>query len=237
MSGVGTPTCTSVPARSRARKACSITTGFPTASMQTSAPLPPVSPLIASTGSVAPASTVWVAPKAVARSSFLASLSMAMMAAAPASFDPAMAAHPTPPQPKTATESPGPTSPVYRAAPMPAMTPQPSSPTASGRAAGFTLVHWPAATRVRSAKAPMPSAGERGVPSASVIFCVALWVAKQYQGRPRRHDRHSPQTARQFRTTKSPGSRPVTPAPTDSTVPAASCPRRNGKSSLMPPSR
>ena len=30
--------------------------------MQTSAPLPPVSPLIASTGSVAPASTVWVAP-------------------------------------------------------------------------------------------------------------------------------------------------------------------------------
>ena len=43
MSGVGTPTCTSVPARSRARKACSITTGLPTASMQTSAPLPPVS--------------------------------------------------------------------------------------------------------------------------------------------------------------------------------------------------
>ena len=41
MSGVGTPTWTSVPARSRAKKACSITFGFPTASMQTSAPLPP----------------------------------------------------------------------------------------------------------------------------------------------------------------------------------------------------
>ena len=111
--------------------------------MQTSAPLPPVSPLIASTGSVAPASTVCVAPNAVASSSFPGSRSTAMMTAAPASLDPATAAHPTPPQPKTATESPGPTWPVYMAAPMPAITPQPSSPTASGRAAGLTLVHWP----------------------------------------------------------------------------------------------
>ena len=93
------------------------------------------------------------------------------------------------------------------------MTPQPSSPTASGRADGSTLVHWPAATSVLSAKAPMPSAGESGVPSASVIFCVALWVAKQYHGRPRRHDRHSPHTARQLRTTKSPGATPVTSGP------------------------
>ena len=120
---------------------------------------------------------------------------------------------------------------------MPAMTPQPSSPTASGRAAGLTFVHWPAATSVCPAKAPMPSAGERGVPSASVIFCVALWVAKQYQGRPRRQARHSPHTARQFKMTKSPTARSVTPAPIDSTMPAASCPRRKGKSSLMPPSR
>ena len=85
-----------------------------------------------------------------------------MMVAAPASFDPATAAHPTPPQPKTATESPSPTCPVNMAAPRPAMTPQPSRPTASGRAAGLTLVHWPAATSVLSAKAPMPSAAESG---------------------------------------------------------------------------
>ena len=148
-----------------------------------------------------------------------------------------MAAQPTPPQPKTATESPGPTSPVSMAAPSPAITPQPSRPTASGRAAGSTLVHWPAATSVFSAKAPMPSAGESGVPSARVIFWVALWVAKQYHGRPRRHDRHSPHTARQLRTTKSPGSTDVTSGPTASTTPAASWPSRNGKSSLMPPSR
>ena len=36
------------------------------------------------------------------------------------------------------------------------MTPQPSRPTASGRAAGSTGVHCPAATSVCSAKAPMP---------------------------------------------------------------------------------
>ena len=156
----------------------------------------------------------------------------------PGELAPAMAAHPTPPQPKTATESPGPTSPVNMAAPSPAITPQPSSPAASGRAAGFTLVHWPAATSVFSANAPMPSAGDSGVPSARVIFCVALCVAKQYQGRPSPARTalaaHGPpvqdhEVARR--------ARPLTPAPTASTTPAASWPSRNGKSSLMPPSR
>ena len=51
----------------------------------------------------------------------------------------------------------------------------------------------------------MPSAGLRAVPSSSAIFCVALWVEKQYCGRPRRQDRQLPHTARQFSTTKSPG--------------------------------
>ena len=116
------------------------------------------------------------------------------------------------------------------------MTPQPSRPAASGRAAASTLVAWPAATSVFSANAPMPSAGLSSRPS-SVIFWVALWVAKQYCGRPRRHERHSPHTARQLRTTKSPGATSVTSGPTASTMPAASCPSRNGKSSLMAPSR
>ncbi len=105
---------------------------------------------------------------------------------------------------------------------MPAMTPQPSSPATAGETSGSTLVHWPAATRVFSANAPMPSAGESSVPSRRVIFCFALWVSKQYQGRPRRQARHWPHTARQLRTTKSPGATSVTPSPTDSTTPAAS---------------
>ena len=83
----------------------------------------------------------------------------------------------------------------------------------------------------------MPRAGDSSVPSASVIFCVALWVAKHRCGLPLRHARHSPHTARQLRTTKSPAATSVTPSPTASTTPAASWPSRKGKSSLMPPSR
>ena len=84
---------------------------------------------------------------------------------------------------------------------MPAITPQPSSPAAVAGASGSTFVHWPAATSVFSTNAPMPSAGDSTVPSFSVIFCVALWVSKQYHGSPRRHARHSPHTARQLRIT------------------------------------
>ena len=168
-------------------------------------------------------------------------MSTAMIRAAPASAAPAIAAAPTPPQPITATVEPRPTLPVLMAAPSPAITPHPSSPTAAARADGSTLVHCPAATSVFSAKAPMPSAGDSSVParspSARVILWVALKVAKQYHGSPRLQARQSPQTARQLRTTKSPGSRPVTSGPTDSTTPAASCPSRNGNSSLIPPSR
>ena len=116
-----------------------------------------------------------------------------------------MAASPTPPQPITATVSSRPTAPVLIAAPIPAITPQPSKPATAGSAAGSTLVHWPSCTRVLSAKAPMPSAGVSSVPSVSVIFWVALKVEKQYQGRPRLQARHCPHTARQFRMTKSPG--------------------------------
>ena len=135
------------------------------------------------------------------------------MTDAPARREPAMAALPTPPQPNTATDWPLVTPAVLIAAPIPAITPQPSRPAAVAGASGSTLVHWPAATRVLSAKAPMPSAGDNSVPSSSVIFCVALCVEKQYHGWPRRHARQRPQTARQLRMTKSPGSTSVTPGP------------------------
>ena len=205
--------------------------------MTTSAPWPSVRAWIAATGSAAVEFTTSVAPIEPARVSFRSSMSTAMIFDAPASTEPAIAAMPTPPQPITATDMPRETLPVFSAAPRPAITPQPSRPTAAARADGSTLVHCPAATRVFSAKAPMPSAGDSSVPSSSVIFWVALCVLKQYHGSPRLQARQSPQTARQFSTTKSPGSRPTTSGPTDSTTPAASWPSRNGKSSLMPPSR
>ena len=54
-----------------------------------------------------------------------------------------MAPSPTPPQPITATLSPRVTPPVLMAAPMPAITPQPSRPAVAAGMAGLTLVHWP----------------------------------------------------------------------------------------------
>ena len=139
-----------------------------------------------------------------------------------------MAPSPTPPQPITATLLPRVTPPVLMAAPMPAITPQPSSPAVAAGMAGSTLVHCPAATSVFSTNAPMPSAGDSTVPSSRVIFWVALWVLKQYHGSPRRQARQWPHTARQLRMTKSPGATSVTSGPTASTTPAASCPSRYG---------
>ncbi len=122
------------------------------------------------------------------------------------------------------------------------MMPQPRRPAAAGSAAGFTLVHCPSWTRVFSTKAPMPSAGvssapASGSPSAIVILAEALWVLKQYFGSPFLQARHSPHTARQLRTTKSPTSTWLTSEPIFSTMPAASWPRRKGNSSAMSPSR
>src|SRR6185436_3967324 len=134
------------------------------ASMQTSAPLPLVTDLMYSTGSVVPELHVWVAPNSLAHSSLRSSMSTATIVWAPASLAPAIAASPTPPQPKTATESPRPTLPVLIAAPMPATTPQPSSPAVVAGTSGSTLVHCPAATNVFSTKAPIPSAGDSTVP-------------------------------------------------------------------------
>jgi hypothetical protein len=68
-------------------------------------------------------------------------MSTAITVPAPASTEPAIAADPTPPQPITATDLPRVTPPVLIAAPSPAITPHPSSPTAAGRAEGSTLVH------------------------------------------------------------------------------------------------
>ena len=78
-----------------------------------------------------------MAPNRLASSSLPGSRSTAMITEAPASRAPATAAHPTPPQPKTATESPGSTPPVYIAAPRPAMTPHPSRPAVCALASGF----------------------------------------------------------------------------------------------------
>ena len=133
--------------------------------MQTSAPKPPVTDLMYSTGSVVEELHVCVAPNSLAQASLRSSMSTATIVDAPASWEPAMAPSPTPPQPNTATVLPRVTPPVLIAAPMPAITPHPSSPAAVAGACGSIFVHWPAATRVLSANAPIPRAGDSSVPS------------------------------------------------------------------------
>src|SRR5262249_58051085 len=108
----------------------------------------------------------------------------ALVVAGRAGWPPAWARPRPPPRPITATLLPRVPPPVLMAAPMPAITPQPSSPAVAAGMAGLTLVHCPAATSVFSTNAPMPSAGDSTVPSSSVIFWVALWVLKQYHGSP-----------------------------------------------------
>src|SRR6516165_9324926 len=106
MSGEGTPTWTSVPARSLAKNACRYVSGWPTASTTTSAPLPSVRERMASTGSVVDASTTWVAPKRSAAGSFRPSTWAAMTRQALESAEAAMAGLTTQPHQITDTVSP-----------------------------------------------------------------------------------------------------------------------------------
>src|SRR3954447_20571773 len=74
--------------------------------MTTSAPKPPVSDAMASTGSWLRLFTVWVAPSPVAHWSFWSSRSTAMIVPAPARRAPATPAAPPPPPPPRAPASP-----------------------------------------------------------------------------------------------------------------------------------
>ena len=112
-----------------------------------------------------------------------------------------MAASPTPPQPNTATVSPRCTLPVlHRRAEAGHHAAAEQAGDRGVGGVGSTFVHWPAATSVFSANAPMPSAGDSSVPSSERHLLGRVVVAKQYCGLPLRHARHSPHTARQLRT-------------------------------------
>ena len=151
---------------------------------------------------------------------------------------PAMAAHPTPPQPKTATVSPEADLAGEHGGAEPAITPHPSSPTASGRADGSTFVHWPAATSVLLGEgADAEGGGERRpVGQRHLLRGVVRGEAVPGPAPPARPalaaDRppvEDDEVAR--REVASRRARPPRRRP------AASWPSRNGKSSLMPPSR
>jgi hypothetical protein len=86
--------------------------------------------------------------------------------------------------------------PVFIAAPIPAIAPQPSTPTTAGSASGidpgsFAFVHNGFVCEGTGTKAAV-----NGVPSGKVMGCEALWPR-----RPRLQAQHWPQTVRQLRIT------------------------------------
>ena len=237
--GSGTPTWTSVPARSRAKNACRYVSGRPTASMTTSAPLPSVSALIASTGSVS-AAVDGVGGAEAPGPLQLAGVDVDGDDRAGAGQRRARRWRR---RPRRRSRSRPRCRPGRRRRCSPRRRSRPSPRSRSGRPpragpAGSTFTHWPAATSVSSAKAPMPSAGDSGVPSASVIVCVALARVEAVPG-------PAPPAGAARAARRPPGDDDVVAGgdagrrrrPTASTTPAASWPSRNGKSSLMPPSR
>ena len=80
---------------------------------------------------------------------------MAMIGAAPTALAPSTALSPTPPQPKTATRSPGRTPAVFQTTPMPVVTAQPTRAAMSSGIAGSMRTHDRAGTTARSANDEM----------------------------------------------------------------------------------
>jgi hypothetical protein len=137
---------------------------------------------------------------------------------------------PTPPAPKTATDAPSSTRAVFRTAPTPVITPQPTRQALSSGASGRIFTHAVSGTTVCSAKDPTqcgiasPFTRKRGEPPP-IIVPSAVW---QCAGRPRPQSTQWPHGYIQQRTTWSPGATDVTPGPTSSTTPAPSWPMIRG---------
>ena len=114
--------------------------------------------------------TVSVAPICRATSSFVSSMSTAIILPAPAIRAAWMAARPIPPAPKTATVSPASTRAVLNTAPTPVMTPQPISEARSRGISSriFTIAcSWTSICsandeRLRNCQAGAPSIVRRG---------------------------------------------------------------------------
>ena len=140
---------------------------------------------------------------------------------------PWITAWPTPPHPMTATDDPGSTWAVLSAAPTPVVTPQPISASWSSGRSVVTRTAWCSATVMSSAKVPRPVNAVTGVPSARdargvTIICM---VSSHRFERSCRQNQQAPQEGTNVAMTLSPLLTRVTSAPTQSTVPAASCPR------------
>ena len=173
-----------------------------------------------------------VAPKCRAMLSFEAEASMAMIRLAPAMAAPLIAARPTPPQPITATVSPGRTLAVWNTEQTPVSTPQPIR---AARSRGMSLrigvqaCSWMSICSAKDERFRYCCIGplswlRRGSWSASRLVSGLtqrlMWPVRQNSQWPQKADRQV--------MTWSPGFTVRTSEPTCSTTPALSWPRTAG---------
>src|SRR3984885_5405845 len=234
------PMIVAVPPGRSDSKHCSAVRFKPTASNENSTP-PPVSSLIASTGSALDALITSVAPISFATSSLEEIVSTAMMRSAPAMAAPLTADRPIPPQSNTATVAPGGTFAVFITAPAPVMTPHPTSAaTFSGISSAsfttaFSCTSNCSANEDRLANCPtvLPFQNNRcALPGG--IFTSAL---EHRLGRPVVQYSQVPQKTERQVITRSPGLTYVTSLPTASTTAEDSWPRTTGVGIGYSPSR
>ena len=161
----------------------------------------PVNDRICSTGSPSEALTVCVAPNCSASASLESSRSTPITSSAPESAAACTALRPTPPQPKTATRSPGETFASLKTAATPVVTPQPTSAIVSSGASLRTGIAPVAGTTLYSANEETkdwllirsPPLLSRLVPSKSAPSGRIAAIFGQSLKRPAPQARHSPQ--------------------------------------------
>ena len=182
----------------------------PSASIETRAPPPEISWIVAAGSASRPASTIASAPNSRARPRARSATSTAITRA-PSAVPIITADNPTPPHPCTASQSPRPTWPCAVSARNAVANRQPrhaavTKSTESGSATRFTSAAWIA---TRSAKDPGP------------VKPGCVWSG-QTCASPARQYSHAPHPQTNGTVTRSPGRHRRTAGPTSTTVPASS---------------
>src|SRR5690606_31982232 len=154
------------------------------------------------------------------------------------------AASPTPPSPKTATDSPGRADTVCCTAPTPVSSAHPNSAaTGKGTSSGMTTADARSTTAYSlKAETPrwwctaVPLRRSRWAPRSSVPAPLAVAAGAHSAGVPALQCGHEPQAGTNTSTTWSPGRTSRTAGPTSTTTPAASCPSAIGTGRTRLPS-
>src|SRR6516165_5271568 len=181
---------------------------------------------------------VCVAPNTLAISRLNATGSTTTTFFAPANRAPCTALLPTPPAPKITTVSPARTPAACTADPQPVGTPQPvrhrtshgmswKSSRSGTVAHSDTTAYWEKVPSVQKPPMSVSPSWKRHVPSSNMPVPALSPFTHMFEC-PLEHGRQAPQAGMYEQTTLSPGLTRCTSAPTDSTMPAPSCPPTTG---------